>query len=97
MKPTLVTSNPEAANQIAADEVDLAALPKRVDRRAGAEILTRHFFPVSPRTIEAWPLTVRRVNGRALYETADLVAFARAKVAEAPAIRGGRRSGSAAA
>lgn len=97
MKPTLVTTYPEGANQSAGDDVDLAALPKRVDRRAGAEILTRHFFPVSPRTIEAWPLMVRRVNGRALYETADLVAFARAKVTEAPAIRGGRRSGNAAA
>lgn len=65
--------------------------PVRVDRRAAAELVTRLFFPVSPRTVEAWPLTVRRVNGKATIETAELFAFAQAKLDAAPPIRGGRR------
>ena len=66
--------------------------PVNVDRRVGAEIVTQHYFPVSPRTIESWPLTVRRVNGKALYNTAELLAYARERLEAAPAIRGGRRS-----
>ena len=66
-------------------------LPVRVDRKTAAALVTQHFFPVSPRTVEAWPLTIRRVNGRATMETAELFAFARAKVEAAPPIKGGRR------
>ena len=66
--------------------------PTNVDRRAGAELVTRLYFPVSPRTIEAWPLPVRRVNGKALYDTAELLAYAREKLEAAPAIQGGRRT-----
>ncbi|MBX6386923.1 MAG: hypothetical protein IRZ07_28755, partial [Microbispora sp.] len=58
---------------------DLRALPVRVDRRAGAELVTRFYFPVSHRTLEAWPLTWRRVNGKAVCETAELFAVAEAK------------------
>ncbi len=70
---------------------DLAVLPIRVDRQTGAALLARYFFPCSPRTLEAWPIRWRRVNGRALIETAELFALARAKLDEAPAIQGGRR------
>ena len=66
--------------------------PVNVDRRAGAELVTKLFFPVSHRTIEAWPLPVRRVNGKALYSTADLLAYARQKLEAAPIIRGGKRA-----
>ena len=66
-------------------------LPARVDRKAGAELVTHHFFPVSHRTIEAWPLVWRHVNGKAVVETAELFAFAQAKLDAAPPIRGGRR------
>ena len=72
-------------------------LPARVDRRAGAEIVSRLYFRVSPRTLEAWPLVVRRVNGRAIMETADLLALAREKFENAPPIRGGRGVAKAAA
>ena len=97
MKPTLLKLNPAAEVKAAPDDVNLAGLPKRVDRRTAAELVTRLYFPVSHRTVEAWPLVVRRVNGWALYETAELLAFAKAKFDAAPAIRGGRRtSGSAA-
>lgn len=65
-------------------------VPVRVARRAGAELVTKHFFPVSHRTLEAWPLVWRRVNGRALCETADLFVLARAKLDEAPPTMGKR-------
>ncbi len=70
---------------------DLGALPVRVDRQTGATLLARYFFPCSPRTLEAWPIRWRRVNGRALAETAELFALARAKLDEAPVIQGGRK------
>lgn len=65
-------------------------LPVRVDRRRAAELVSCHFFPVSHRTVEAWPLVVRHVNGKATVETAELFAFAQAKLDAAPPIRGGR-------
>ncbi len=67
-------------------------LPARVDRRRGAAIITHRYFPVSHRTLESWPLTWRRVNGRALVDTAELLAFAEAKLAAAPPVRGGKRN-----
>lgn len=74
----------------------LANLPRRVERRAGADLVTKHFFPVSHRTLEAAPLTWRRVNGYALVDTAELFAWAQAKVDAAPPIRGGRKPARAA-
>lgn len=67
------------------------SLPIRVDRRMAAELVTRLYFPVSPRTVEAWPLTIRCVNGKATIETAELFAFAQAKLDAAPPVKGGRR------
>lgn len=71
---------------------DLRDLPRNVDRRRGAEIVTKYVFPVSHRTLEAWPLKIRHVNGKAIIETVELLAVARAKFDAAPPIRGGRRS-----
>jgi hypothetical protein len=70
---------------------DLSTLPARVDRKAGAELVTRHYFPVSPRTLEIWPLDWRHVNGRAVCETAELFAVALAKLDAAPLVRTSRR------
>jgi hypothetical protein len=64
--------------------------PVRVDRRRAAELVTERYFPVSHRTIEAWPLLVRHVNGKATVETTDLFAHAQALLDAAPKIRGGR-------
>ncbi len=74
------------------EQFDVRSHPTRVDRRAGADLVTRHFFPVSHRTLEAWPLTWRHVNGKAVCETTELFAVARAMLDAAPPIRGGRRS-----
>jgi hypothetical protein len=66
-----------------------AAFPKRVDRKAGAEIISQLHFPISPRTLERWPLTWQRINGRSLCETTELLAEAQRRVSEAPRIAGG--------
>lgn len=75
---------------------NLSDLPRRVDRRRAAELVTRHHFPVSHRTLEVWPLTWRHVNGYAVCDTAELFAVAQAKLDAAPPIRGGRRPAQAA-
>lgn len=72
-------------------EPDLNLLPRRVNRRIGAALVTHYFFPVSRRTLEAWPLEWRRVNGQATCKTAELFDQAEAKLNAAPPIRGGRK------
>ena len=64
--------------------------PVRVDRRTAAALVTQLYFPVSHRTVEGWPLVVRHVNGKATIETAELFAFAQAKLDAAPPIKAGR-------
>lgn len=64
-------------------------LPIRAPRHKAAEWVTRHFFKISPRILERWPLTCRRINGKAHCETDELFAEARSRVAEAPEVRGG--------
>jgi len=73
-------------------EPDLSKLPARVDRATAAALVTRYFFSVSPRTLEAWPLATRRVNGKAHIETAELLAVARARFDAAPRVMSGRRA-----
>ena len=90
MKPSAISLKLATDLHSAVEDVDLSALPKYLDRRAGAALVSRHLFPVSPRTIEGWPLLTRRVNGKALNETRELLAVAKAKFDAAPAIRGGR-------
>ncbi len=76
--------------------LDLRNPPPRVDRQAGAVLLYAVLgFPVSPRTLESWPVPTRLVNGKATFDTAELLAFARAKLNEAPVIRGGRKGNAA--
>lgn len=68
----------------------LGVLPVRLDRRAGAALISQHLFPISPRTLERWPVTWRRINGKALVDTSELLAEAQRRVDIAPAIRGGQ-------
>jgi hypothetical protein len=67
-------------------------LPVRVDRRTGAALVSQYYFPVSWRTLEVWPLTWRRVNGKAVADTAALFKVAEAKLRAATPIRSARRS-----
>lgn len=79
----------------AANHFDAGELPPRVDRATAAKIVTARYFPVSHRSLEVWPLSIRRVNGRALIETAELLAVAQAKLDAAPVIRTGQRKAAA--
>jgi hypothetical protein len=51
-------------------------LPKHADKATAAAIITDHYFPISPRTLERWPLTVRRPNKAVIYDVAELMAMA---------------------
>ena len=71
---------------------ELTDLPRYSDRKAGADLITRLYFRVAPRTLEAWPVPVRQINGRAHYATTELLAYARSKMELAPPPRlGGRQ------
>jgi hypothetical protein len=70
---------------------DLTRLPARMDRKRAAEVLTQRFFPISNRTLERWPLTWRRLNGRALVNTDELLAEAQRRLEECAPIKGGTR------
>jgi hypothetical protein len=72
-------------------DLDLADLPRRVDRSTAAELVTKYFFPVASRSLEVWPVTWRYVNGKAVAETAELFAVAQAKLEAAPLIPSVRR------
>ena len=71
---------------------DFGDLPQRVDRKAGAALLTFHFFPIAARTLEKWPIAWRMLNGRATCRTRELFAVAKAKVDAAPTLPSIRRS-----
>jgi hypothetical protein len=66
--------------------------PANVDRRAGAKLVTDYLFPVSYRTLEAWPLPTQFVNGRAIVPTIKLIELAYEKLTAAPIVMGGRRA-----
>lgn len=70
---------------------DLTAYPVRMDRNGLVAFITKHFFQVSPRSLERWPLTWRHVNGKAHADTAEAAAVAEAMLDAAPPIRGGKR------
>lgn len=67
-------------------------LPANIDRRRGAAEISQHLFPVSFRSLEAWALPVRHVNGRAIVPTRRLFELAYEKFAAAPVLQGGRRT-----
>ena len=84
---TLISDTPAAP----ATQPDLSTLPVRVDRKTGAELVTRYFFPATTRAVEIWPLDWRLVNGKAVCETVELFAVAQAKLDAAPLTRTARR------
>lgn len=59
-------------------------LPKYADKATAAAIVTHLFFPISPRTLEKWPLVVRRPNKAAIFEVAELLRHAEQKFEAAP-------------
>jgi hypothetical protein len=69
----------------------LESLPAYPDRRTAARVWTKRVHPLSPRTLEAWPLQTRRLNGRACLAAQEFVEYGFRRLLEAPAIQGGRR------
>ena len=64
-------------------------LPRWVDRKRGAKIISERFGPTSPRTLEKWPIKWLLFNGKAITDTSGLIAVAQAKLDAAPIIMGG--------
>ena len=62
-------------------------MTRRLTRIEAATLISREFFQISPRTLERWPLTVRRLNGRATFDESELRRLAKRLVSEAPEIR----------
>jgi hypothetical protein len=68
----------------------LEMAPHYSDRRGLAQIHSELLGPLSPRSLEEWPLTWQLVNGRAVTNTRDAIALAYARFQAAPKYRGGR-------
>lgn len=78
---------PSVASPTIAGEPDLAILPRRVDRRVGAALVTTYKFPVSARALQDWPLEWIVVNAKSTCDTAQLFEVAEQRLAA------GRRPG----
>ena len=90
-KPTNTTAG-SSVRRAYKPTLDPQNLPPRVTRQDAASALYAVLgFPVSPRTLESWPVATRLVNGKATFDTAELLAFAGNKLNEAPSLRGGRK------
>jgi hypothetical protein len=59
------------------------------DKNQLAEIYNRYFGPLSPRSLERWPIIWRTVNGRNVSSVRDFLALAKTRFESAPLIRGG--------
>ena len=58
--------------------------PEWGDRKTIAAIIADNYGPISPRTLERWPLVGRRFNGRTVFPVADVLKFARDQLATSP-------------
>ena len=62
-------------------------LPQYADKQTAAAIITHFYFPISPRTLERWPLIVRRPNKAAIYAVEELLSVAKQKFENACAYK----------
>jgi hypothetical protein len=69
---------------------ELNKLPRYGDRKLLARLHTYYLGPLSHRTLEAWPLDWRIVNGRAVASVLQFFAEAQRRFDSAPVVRGGR-------
>ena len=54
-------------------------LLSRIAKRLAA-IITHYCFPISHRTLQTWPLTVRRPNRAAVYDVGEALEYAQSKL-----------------
>ena len=59
------------------------------DKKQLAEIHSRYFGTVSPRSLERWPISWRKVNGRNVSSVRDFLALSKRRFESAPLIRSG--------
>ena len=92
MTPNIISAATDSkARRTYKPTLDVQNPPPRVDRKMAAELLfARLGIVASPRTIEAWPLATKLVNGRATLDTGEVLAHGRAMLDGSPSIRGGR-------
>ncbi len=69
-------------------QIDQNNLPDRMDRRMAAAVISRYYFPIKPRSLEKWPVRWCLVNGKALAETKEILAFAATMLSNAVSLRG---------
>jgi hypothetical protein len=73
------------------------AAPVRVDallpqyrplltREEAAAAISEHFFPIKPRTLERWPVSIKRLNGKACLITREVFEEAQRRVDTAPQV-----------
>ena len=60
------------------------------DRRGLAQLHGELFGPISPRTLEEWPVAWQLVNGRAVTNTREAIELAYRRFQDAPKYRAGR-------
>ena len=66
----------------------LPSLPAKIDRSAGAALVTQHVFPTTSATVKGWPLAWEYPQGRAIAPPASYLAYALRKAGGAPQPRG---------
>jgi hypothetical protein len=67
-------------------------LPAFPDRKTAADVWTANVHKWDYRTLEALPLTTRRLNGRACFSAKEFVEFGFRRLVESAAKCGGRRA-----
>jgi hypothetical protein len=83
---------PEEATNLPHDLLDVASKqPARIDRRAGAALVTEHVFPTTLHTVRGWKLPWEYPNGRAVTAPVNYLAYAYRKSCASP--RTGGRNG----
>jgi hypothetical protein len=86
------TRTPAAASKLPPDlQKVVESQPARIGRRTAANLITQHLYPVSHRSLEAWPLLTQIVNGKATVSPEQVFQTAIARLSAAPIIMGGRR------
>src|SRR5690348_11030107 len=80
-----------AATLDRASSAGAISAPVRVTRIAAAELISQLFFTVSPRTLERWPVTWRRLNGKAHVDRKELFEVAEQMLKASTPLAGGRR------
>jgi hypothetical protein len=62
-------------------------LPRYADRNTLAAIITHRCFPISPRTLERWPLTARKPNKAVVYDVTEALDYAEQQLNKAYAYK----------